>query len=106
MGAVVLAGDGFGGLLPGLPDEVTYMPAIARSFRVQGVRNLIALCRELQVRAGDKPFWLACRPAASVLKTSPCSANRWLWKLMHGKVLERITEGSRGRAAEYRYHGD
>ena len=85
---------------------LSHMPAIAQRYQVRGVRNLVALCRELQQRAGDNPFWLACRPAAAVLKTSPTSANRWLWKLIHDHVIELITQGTRGRAAEYRYRGD
>jgi hypothetical protein len=82
------------------------MPACARRFRYSGIRNLIALCRELQLRAGDQPFWLACRPAAAVLTSTPTTVNRWLWKLIHSHVIELITPGTRGRAAEYRYLGD
>lgn len=81
------------------------MPAIASGYRTAGVRHLIALCRELQVVAGDDPFWLSCRAAAGVLKTPPTNAHRWLWRLIHDQVIDLVTPGSRGRAAEYRYLG-
>ena len=51
------------------------MPAIAQEYKVQGVRNLVALCRELQQEAGEQPFFLACRPAAAVLNSGATSVN-------------------------------
>ena len=79
------------------------MPPLAQGYHVPDVRNLIALCCELQRVAGDGTFWLGCRPAGAVLGVSAATANRYLLKLQHDEVLHLITPGKRGRSAEYRY---
>lgn len=81
------------------------MPESASRYRHRKMRELVALCQALQRRSDPYPFWLACRPTASVLGISPPTANRWLNKLRFDGVLELVTEGSRGRAAEYYYRG-
>lgn len=83
-----------------------HIPEFAQRYRLPKLRNLVALCRELQLQAGPQPFWLACRAAAGMLGVGPTTANRWLHKLQHDGVLELVTEGSRGRAAEYYYRGE
>jgi hypothetical protein len=82
------------------------MPELAGRYKHRKMRELVALCQELQRRSDPHPFWLTCRPTASVLGVSPPTANRWLNKLLFDGVLERVTEGSQGRAAEYYYRGE
>lgn len=56
---------------------------------------------ELQRRSDPYPFWLSCRAAAGVLNIGRQTANNGLLRLQHDGILERVHEGSRGRAAEY-----
>ena len=39
---------------------------------------LVGICRELQRRAGDAPFFLGCRTAAELLGVEHNTAARWL----------------------------
>lgn len=87
-------------------EGLLHTPAIANTFKREGVRKLVAFCRQLQVCAGDGPFWLSCRGAAPLLGVVPGTVNRWLWLLIHRKVIELVRQGTRGRSAEYRYLGD
>ena len=89
-----------------LAHALTRMPASASGYSEPRMRNLIALCCELQRRAGEGTFWLACRAAAATLGLSASMANRYLLRLQHDKVIELVVKGTRGRAAEYRYRGE
>ena len=42
-------------------------PQAALRYEQDGLRLLVALCRELQRASGDKPFFLACRTAGGLL---------------------------------------
>lgn len=79
--------------------------AIASEATGEGIDRLADLCRLLQVRSGDKPFYLGCRPAAEVLGVSHVTASKWIKRLMVGGVIRLVTPGDRlkHRAAEYRY---
>lgn len=67
---------------------------------------LVKLCRELQTRAGDAPFFLAGDRAAEAVDLEPRQANRRLGMLVSVGILKRVTMGHTGRASEYRYLGD
>jgi hypothetical protein len=81
------------------------LPACAERFGIIGIRLLIALCRQLQLTAGDGTFFLACRSAANLLDIEHTTANRWLWLLERERILQRISTGSKAskKANEYRY---
>jgi len=87
-------------------DAMLHIPPCASKFKVESIRKLVAFCRQLQQVNGERPFWLSCRAAASLLGVSPSTAHRGVWLLIHNNVLELVKEGSRGRATEYRYLGD
>ncbi len=83
----------------------TDMPACAEQYANETTRRLIRLCRELQRRAGDKPFYLACRPLGDVLGIDHDRANKLLGMLCTDGILERVYKGHSGRASEFRYIG-
>jgi len=91
------------------------LPQVALQYEQTDLRLLIALCRELQRVSGDRPFFLACRTAADLLglktargETDHIKAWRWLYLLVHNKVIAEIEKGdhARRRASRYRYLGD
>lgn len=88
------------------------VPAVAQAYEGDGIRLLVALCRELQRASGEKPFYLACRTAARLLgldgENGHIKAWRWLRLLVHDEVIDEVEPGERGRrrASRYRYTGD
>ena len=92
------------------PIRMIYQQAIARplpsaveQYESPELRRLVALCRELQIVAGHKPFFLSCRTAGELLGISHVLANKWLRLMALDKVIVVVTAGSRNKAAEYRY---
>ncbi len=81
-------------------------PECAAQFDGEPTKLLIRLCRELQHRSGEKPFFLDCRSAGEAIGTNKDSAHKRLRLLMKMSVLERVTKGHTGRASEFRYIGD
>ena len=82
-------------------------PTAAQQYEGDGLRLLVALCRELQRASGDRPFFLGCRTAGRLLKVNHTTAWRWLFLLVHDGVLEQVEKGDRARrrATRYRYRG-
>jgi hypothetical protein len=84
-------------------------PAVAQNYEGDGLRLLVAICRELQIASGEKPFYLACRTAARLLglesENGYVKAWRWLSLLVHDGVIDEVERGERGkrRASRYRY---
>ena len=74
-----------------------------------GVRDLVALCRELQGMWGREPFFLSCRTAGRVLGVEYTKAWRWLFLLeQDGWIRTAAKGGTRERpyqATRYRYLG-
>ncbi len=70
-----------------------------------GIDKLEALCRELQIIAGDAPFFLDCRTAGSVINKSHVTANTWLNRMCDEGILTLVRKGNHiaKRANEYRY---
>ncbi len=81
------------------------IPAEAFAFEIPVIRDLVALCRQLQLIAGDKPFFLGCRPAGEVLGITHTAANRWIRLLEHEGIIVRTLTGTRFKANEFRYIG-
>jgi len=69
---------------------------------------LICLCRELQVQAGDSPFYLSIRTAGEAVGISARTAATWLNGLVVDRYLirEKAADKSKRKAAFYRYTGD
>jgi hypothetical protein len=81
-------------------------PPEAMIFESPDKRNLVALCRELQILAKEEPFFLSCRVAAQLLKHDTHStAATWLGAFQTLKLIQEVKKGSAtGRqASEYRY---
>jgi hypothetical protein len=70
--------------------------------------RLATLCRALQRRAGEEPFFLSSRQAATALGVSPMHASRWLNRLTTDGIVETVTKGrlTGHQASEYLYVGD
>ncbi len=84
------------------------VPEIAAEYEQDGLRLLVALCRELQRAAADGPFYLSCRTAGRLLNVDHTTAWRWLFLLEQNEVLRVVSRGSQAsrRASRYRYLGD
>jgi hypothetical protein len=79
------------------------LPPAADEYEMPEVKQLIGLCYQLQLGAGEKPFFLTCRDAGGLLGIDFHAANKWLSHLVQMKVLELVKKGKVGRASEYRY---
>jgi hypothetical protein len=68
---------------------------------------LVAVCRELQRLASDKPFFLSCRSIAEFMGIGRMTASRWLKDLQFFRVLHPCDKGRlRDRqASTWRYIG-
>jgi hypothetical protein len=84
------------------------IPPEAAKFHQPGLRLLLSLCRQLQLRAGPgKFFFLSCRTAGYLLGVDHRDAARWLFLL---EKLGLIVPGEIGslktrRATRYQYIG-
>ncbi len=72
---------------------------------------LACLCRELQIIAGDQPFFLDCRNAGKLLGVHFTTASEWLNGFQQLGILKLIEKGKRqpgkpGKASRYRYIAD
>ena len=83
-------------------------PKISEQFEQPSLRLLVALCRELQRRAGDGSFFLDCRSAGKLLGVDHVTAWRWLRGLCKVSVLrcESIGRHETRQANTYRYLAD
>ncbi len=72
-------------------------------------RDLVGLCRQLQRRQGDGPFFLSSRKAGEVLGIDFRTANRWLIMLAADGWIELVVRGGGAsnarKANRYRYLG-
>ncbi len=70
-------------------------------------RDLVGLCRELQRRQGEEPFFLSCRTAGEVLGIDYRRANRWLTMLAIDGWIKLVVRGggqaNQGKASRYHY---
>ncbi|MCE9590085.1 MAG: bifunctional DNA primase/polymerase [Planctomycetes bacterium] len=85
------------------------MPAEANRYETPALRLLVAVCHELQVKAGDGPFYLSARMAGELLAQPAMTAWRYLGTLAGDGVLQVVQRGenakgaARRRATRYRY---
>jgi hypothetical protein len=82
------------------------LPKCAGNYKADSLRRMVLLCRELQRRAGNEPFYLACRSAGAVLGIDFGLANKWTRLLTRDGVLEVVRRGTLNHASRYRYLGD
>lgn len=86
--------------------RVASNPKCAAQFSAEPTKLLVRLCRELQLRSGDQPFFLDCRTAGKAIGTNKDSAHKRIRHLVQMGILECISKGHTGRASEYRYLSD
>jgi hypothetical protein len=70
------------------------------------IRRMVALCRELQLRAGDSPFILPARVAQRLFRhDNHVQSWRWLAGLCRLGILQKVKAGSHAKREvnEYRY---
>ncbi|MDP1797418.1 MAG: bifunctional DNA primase/polymerase [Planctomycetaceae bacterium] len=79
------------------------LPVIAERYGIHGIKLLVGLCEALQRASGAGSFFLACRTAGRLLGISHVQAHRWLWLLLHDRVIVCVKPGTKKKAARYRY---
>ncbi len=79
-------------------------PETAR-YETPGIKKLVALCAELQRRAGNNVFFLDCRTAGQCVGVDHNTANRWLNMLTTDKLLLKMEQGKPGHATRWRWCG-
>jgi hypothetical protein len=69
--------------------------------------RLVLLCRALQRYHGDRPFYLSCQRAGSVIGTDKQAAGKRLNMLEADGVIKLVSKGSRAthKASEFYYTG-
>jgi hypothetical protein len=65
--------------------------------------KLAHLCRELQIEAGNSPFFLSCRIAGEVVGIAFHNAAKILNTFVKDQILELVEIGRMGKASRYRY---
>ena len=88
--------------------KLSPLPQCAKQYDDDGIRLLVAVCRELQRVSGDQPFFLACRTAGRELEVDHMTASRWLFLLVQDKTIKIVQQADRAKrqAIRYRYLGD
>jgi hypothetical protein len=68
------------------------------------------LCKELQVEAGEAPFFLATRTGGKLFHTSRMTISRWLFLLEKDDIIDIVAKGGTAenlrKATRFRYIGD
>ena len=82
------------------------LPKCAKQYQNAAVQLLVKLCRELQQRAGEGPFYLSARIAGDAIGVPKSNAGRFLAMLLADKVLALTEPGTKARAARYRFIGE
>jgi hypothetical protein len=69
------------------------------------LRRLVALCCQLQLQWGDRPFPLSCQTAADVLGVTRIKAWRLLKTLQFDSVLRLVKTGTKAskKASEWQF---
>jgi hypothetical protein len=67
------------------------------------MKRLAAICRELQRRAGDRPFFISHRIAADHLDCDRRHAGRLIHLLQRDGILDEVKKGRGTTATRYRY---
>jgi hypothetical protein len=68
------------------------------------VRLLAAICRELQIMAGDEPFYLSVRTVQNIFKhDTHATGAKWLRSFCVMQILNEVEKGKGMRASRYRF---
>jgi Bifunctional DNA primase/polymerase, N-terminal len=87
-----------------LAQENPLPPEALENFEDGEKRLLVGLCRELQIIAGQEPFYLSARTVQQLLKQDGhATAARWLRSFCVLQILKETEKGSGVKASRYRY---
>lgn len=64
---------------------------------------LVRLCRELQLLAGDEPFFIGARKAGEILDMHYTDASALLRALVADGIIQLVSRGSGSKASRYRF---
>lgn len=68
---------------------------------------LVSLCKELQIEAGNAPFFLATRTGGKLFNVKPITISRWLFLLEKDKIIRTVAKGGTSenprKASRFRY---
>ncbi len=81
-------------------------PQVALQFADPRIILLVTICRELQRKSGEKPFYLACRTVQQLFDLgSQTTANDWLKGLRRLGILHLVEKGGpvTRKATRFRY---
>ena len=92
-------------LMDSAMSEAKAKPVDNLPYGLEGVRDLAALCRELQGMWKGQPFFLSCRTAGRVLGVGHVTAWRWLFMLEEDGWIKTVAKGGKHRATRFKYLG-
>ena len=69
-------------------------------YPIEVAHVLANLCRELQLVAGDKPFFLSCRSAAKLMDVHYTTVSQWLRAFQTLGILKLVERGKLGSSKE------
>ena len=78
-------------------------PVRALVIRDPGAHLLAAVCRELQVRAGNEPFYLISRAYAKLTGRAHSTIASWLKAFRALGIIKLVEQGRPGYGSRYRY---
>ncbi|HPS54709.1 MAG TPA: bifunctional DNA primase/polymerase [Sedimentisphaerales bacterium] len=62
------------------------------------IQLLVAFCRELQLEAGEKPFFLSARTVGKLFNLKTMTAWRWMYLLVQDEILKVVFKGKLTKA--------
>lgn len=83
--------------------KTTPLPEAAALLRSQAAKRLLALSWQLQILAGDGPFFVSCYDSARLLEITPQHSAGMMRKFSDLKILRVVEAGHEGRATRYRF---
>ncbi|MGH7868220.1 MAG: hypothetical protein ACREP9_11515 [Candidatus Dormibacteraceae bacterium] len=82
------------------------IPPEAEQFENPEIKRLVALCWQLQILSGEKPFYLSSRVCQKLFDhPSHSTLATWLGGMVTLGILEVVEPGNQKRATRYRYLG-
>ena len=80
------------------------LPPEAAQFEEPKRQLLVALCKQLQILAGNEPFYLSARTVQGLFKQeSHSTAATWLQAFCTLQIIKKVQQGNTKRATRYKY---
>jgi hypothetical protein len=80
------------------------LPEEAKKFEDQGLRLLVAFLKQMQIQAGQKPFYITYRDCAALIgHPSHTTVVKWFGALTQLKYIRVAEAGNETRATRYLY---